>query len=87
MFFYYISSSEELKVWVELMSTYLVDMRLVVRNDQVFFRIVGHWYKPEDFRLAEMACQMNYHQLKGPCPICKESGETHCGHLTFGASI
>jgi hypothetical protein len=44
--------------------------------------------EPDDeFRLAEMAMQMNLRQVGRVCPICEANGETVCGHLTFKGVI
>jgi hypothetical protein len=42
-----------------------------------------------DFRLAEMAFQMNYRQVLNICPVCKVKypDEQTCGHLTFQGRI
>jgi len=38
----------------------------------------------ENFRLTEMACQMNYYQVGSmTCPVCEKEGLDVCGHLTF----
>jgi len=40
----------------------------------------------DDFRLAEMYCQMNMRQVGiWKCPICRDKGELGdtCGHLVF----
>jgi len=40
-----------------------------------------------NFRLAEMAFQMNYRQVDSVCPVCYKEGEDLCGHLTFNGRI
>ena len=42
----------------------------------------------EDFRLAEMCFQMNFHQAGNKaCPICAAVGKLFCGHLVFTRQI
>jgi len=40
-----------------------------------------------DLHLAEMAFQMNFHQVGNVCIQCVLGGETACGHLTFSKPI
>lgn len=37
----------------------------------------------DNFRLSEVAFQMNLSQKGNVCKICETNGETVCGHLTF----
>ena len=47
---------------------------------------VGEDY--DNFRLCEMAFQMNFRQKRGlVCPMCETKGKTTCGHLTFTTVI
>ena len=47
---------------------------IIVRGDQ------------DQVRLAEMAFQMNWHQVGARCPHCSPDLDT-CGHLTFNKPI
>jgi hypothetical protein len=78
---------EELFHWLILMSGYNVVMKPTRIGFVMYMKVIHTTETHADFRLAEMACQINYHQIGGVCPICKEEGEAHCGHLTFGAAI
>jgi len=61
--------------------------RVLVNYDDEPNSIVLVVYKNKDagenFRLAEMACQMNYPQVGMVCPVCEKKGLDICGHLTF----
>lgn len=47
-----------------------------------------HEYHASNFRLAEMAFQMNYKQVGYLCSVCEEDGiKGACGHLTFDGKI
>ena len=48
-----------------------------------FIVVTEHTLGQDDFRLAEMCFQMNWHQKSGVCPLCQACGEKNCGHLTF----
>ncbi len=42
----------------------------------------------DEFRLAEMAFQMNYRQIGSmACSVCEKAGMQICGHLIFGSKI
>lgn len=46
-----------------------------------------HEYYASDYRLAEMAFQMNYGQVGMVCPVCEKKRLSVCGHLTFSRKI
>lgn len=87
MFLYRINDFEELYYILANLAGYLINMRPIDINQVIYLKIEPHPDRVGDFRLAEMFCQMNHHQISGVCAVCKEAGEAYCGHLTFGSAI
>ena len=87
MFIYRINDFEELFYLMVNLAGYVISMRSRNINDTVYLQVEPNSAQRGDFRLAEMYMQMNHHQIGGVCPVCKELGEAHCGHLTFGKAI
>lgn len=87
MFIYRINCFTELFYLLSNLSGYTISIRPRKINDVVYLQVEHHPKVIGDFRLAEMYMQMNHHQIGGVCALCKLEGETHCGHLTFGAAI
>lgn len=87
MFLYRIVDFEELFYMLSNLASYVVSMRPRRINDTVYLQVEPNPAQHGDFRLAEMYMQMNHHQIGGVCPACKDLGEAHCGHLTFGTAI
>lgn len=46
-----------------------------------------HEYHASNYRLCEMAFQLNYRQTGVVCPVCEKEGLDVCGHLTFGEVV
>lgn len=87
MFLYKVSTPDRLFWLISNLAGYIICMRSREIENVLYLQVEPSPLNKGDFRLAEMFMQMNYHQIGGVCPACKDLGEAHCGHLTFGAII
>ena len=84
--FFYVSTScpEDYEAASELIMEYIESVDVVFVGD----REIVVYEKGINFRLCEMAFQMNWHQSHGwACPCCASQDVEVCGHITFTKPI
>ena len=70
---------------VELLFSYNVLVAINVAEG--FIKVMPLDNDTYNFRLCEMAFQMNFKQGGRVCPVCEKNGATTCGHLHFTCPI
>lgn len=76
-------ASKDVMIALDMLASYKVRFEAVGNGDNVEYILVNEETREGDLVLAEMCFSGNGWRQEKVCPVCKDKGESICGHYHF----